>query len=221
MLQVHRVARAALLALASNLAFAQQANDAATPAPADTPALEASAPVAAAGTLVFEVLPFRSEITLKPKVENQLKTGGIEWGVKGGQLVVTMVNKRFIDFDIAHMTRYGQSETLSLPAGEYRITGVGLEMHTAFSVEKILAKGGYVNEDVIAFTIEPGKTTKVTIDPVIQKDNTFFVQWFMPALSTTITPEGGSATPARVINQREAASIAWPQYQGKLKFRAQ
>lgn len=221
MIQLHRIAVSALLAFASSLACAQDTGAPAAPLAADAQAPGASTATAATGMLVFDVLPFRSEVALKPKIENQLKTGGIEWGVKDGQLVVTMINKRFIDFDIAHMTRYGQSETLVLPAGEYRLTGVGLEMHTAFSVEKVLAKGGYVNEDVVVFTIEPGKTTKVTIDPVIQKDNTFFVQWFMPALLTTVTPEAGTATSPRVINQREATSIAWPQYQGKLKFHAQ
>ena len=215
-----RVAIAALLSLATNFAFAQQAGGAEAAPGSDVPPPQATAPVAATGTLVFDVLPFRSEIALKPKVESQLKSGAIEWGVKDGQIVITMVNKRFIDFDIAHMTRYGQSETVQLPAGEYRVTGLGLEMHTAFSVEKVLAKGAYVNEDILVLTIEPGKTTKLTIDPIIQKDNTFFVQFFMPALLTSITPPDGTATTPRVINQREATSIAWPQYNGTLKFRA-
>lgn len=212
---LRRFAIAALLALASTAAFAQDANGSASTGPADAGA----APVAATGTLNFNVLPFRSDANLPRKVISQLESGAIEWGQKGNQIVVTMVNKRFIDFDVNHMTRYGSAETLPLPAGTYRITGVGLEMHTAFSIDKVLAKGAYVNEDIIEFTIEPGRTTTLTIDPVIEKDATFFLSFYMPALMASISTEGGTPTQPRALNQREATSIAWPQYEGPLKFR--
>jgi hypothetical protein len=220
-----RAAVAALLAFGCSAAFAQASSDGTSPATdaggPNTTAAATAAPVAATGTLKVDVLKFRSEVTLQRKVISQLESGAIEWGLKDDLLVFTMVNKRFIDFNIAHMTRYGTAETLQLPAGTYRITGVGLEMHTAFSPEKILAKGAYVNEDVVTFTIEPGKTTTLTIDPVIKGDNTFFLKFFMPALATTVTPEGGTPTQPRILNQREATSIAWPQYNGALKFRPQ
>jgi hypothetical protein len=221
--RLFRAAVAALLVLGCSSAFAQAASDGAAPladaGSRDTTAPASVAPVAATGTLKVDVLKFRSEVTLQRKVVSQLESGAVEWGIKDGLLVFSMVNKRFIDFDIAHMTRYGAAETLQLPAGTYRITGVGLEMHTAFSPEKILAKGAYVNEDVVTFTIEPGKTTTLTIDPVIKADNTFFIKFFMPALVTTVTPEGGTPSQPRILNQREATSIAWPQYNGALKFR--
>jgi hypothetical protein len=172
------------------------------------------------GNLVFDVKPFRSEVELKPKIENQLKSGGIEWGLKDGQMVVTMVNKRFVNFDINHMTRFGQQETLQLPPGEYKITGIGLEMVTAFSPEKVLAKGGYLNLDVASFKIEEGKTTTVSIDPVIRKDMTFLMKWFVPTLLTTISTDAGSSEPV-ALNARQAGTVAWRDYNGPLKFVAE
>ncbi|MGY3265879.1 hypothetical protein [Lysobacter sp. HA35] len=173
----------------------------------------------ATGTLVLDVKPFQSEVTLKPKIQSQLESGGVEWGLKDHQMVVTMVNKRFVDFDIAHMTRYGRSETLALPPGEYSLTGIGLEMHTAFSPEKVLAKGAFVNADVVKFTIEPGKTTTLTMLPIIGRDMTFLIEWYMPALMTSVTTDA-AATPPVAINVRGDTSIAWPAYNGALKFKA-
>lgn len=171
------------------------------------------------GTLVVDVQAFTSEKELPKKVDKQLRNGGLEWGVKDGRVVFTMVAKQFIDFPINHMTRYGQSESLALPAGEYRITGIGLEMTTAFSVQKILDRGAFVNEDVLGFTIEPGKTTTLSIKPVIYRDATFALNFWMPTLQASVKPESvAEATPEKALNRREATSIAWPQYQGSLKF---
>jgi hypothetical protein len=171
-----------------------------------------------AGQLVVDVSPFTSEQTLPKKVDKQLRSGGIEWGVKDGLLVFTMVAKQFIDYPINHMTRYGQSETIELPAGDYRITGIGLEMTTAFSVQKILDKGAYVNEDVVAFRIEPGQTTTLHIKPVIYKDATFAVNFWMPTLMASLSTNGDSASPEIALNKRLPTSIRWPDYKGPLKF---
>lgn len=191
----------------------------ASPAIAQDTAASAATNTAATGTLVLDVKPFQSEVALKPKIQSQLESGGIEWGIKDGQMVVPMINKRFVDFDVSHMTRYGRSETLQLPPGEYAITSIGLEMHTAFSPEKVLAKGAYVNQDVVKFTIEPGKTTTVTMLPIIARDMTFLVEWYMPALRTTVTTDAGTTEPV-AINVRGAGSIAWPAYDGALKFKS-
>jgi len=215
MRNLYRAAFTAALLLFGQFASAQDATTPETNA-ATTNASQADAPPAI-GKLVFELKPFTSEVPLKPKIEAQLKSGGIEWGVKDGQLVVAVLNKRFLDFDISHMTRYGQSETLDLPAGEYRVTCVGLEMHTAFSVEKVLAKGGFFNENVVTFKIEPGKTTTLSINPIIRKDMTFLIEWYMPALMTSVVTEAGN-TEEKAINVRGPNSIAWPAYSGPLKF---
>lgn len=194
--------------------FAQEAAPAVQAAPATQPAPVAPA---ATGTLVVDIQPFTSETELPKKVSKQLANGGLEWGIKDNLVVFTMVGKQFVDFPINHMTRYGQNESLQLPAGEYRITGIGLEMSTGFSVQKILDKGAFVNENVMSFTIEAGKTTTLDIKPVIYKDKTFAVNFWMPTLVATTRTEAGTSAETQ-INTRGAASIAWPQYNGPLKF---
>lgn len=170
------------------------------------------------GTLVVDVKAFRSEKDLPKKVVKQLEKGGLEWGVRDRQLVFTMVAKQFIDFPISHLTRYGASETITLPAGEYKITGIGLELSTAFSVEKILEKGAYVNEDVVVFAIEPGKTTTLSIVPEIKIDRTFAVNFWVPSIMTSVVDEAGTAGEAVSLNDRRETSITWPNYSGPLKF---
>ena len=92
---------------------------------------------------------------LPAKVEAQLRTGGVEWGVQDHLLVFSTVNKQFVNFPITHLSRFGQSETLSLPAGDYRVTGIGLEANFGFNVLKLLDKGAFVNEDATACGSEP------------------------------------------------------------------
>jgi hypothetical protein len=203
--------KGALAALCLALCSTSFAQDAAQAEPA------APAAPAATGTLVVDIQPFTSETELPKKVSKQLANGGLEWGIKDNLVVFTMVGKQFVDFPINHMTRYGQNESLQLPAGEYRITGIGLEMSTGFSVQKILDKGAYVNENVMSFTIEAGKTTTLSIKPVIYKDKTFAVNFWMPTLVASTRTEAGTSTETQ-INTRGAASIAWPAYTGPLKF---
>jgi hypothetical protein len=197
------------LLLVVGLAPAASAQEQATP----------EAPVAATGTgtLVVDIKPFSSEKELPKKIDKQLRNGGLEWGVRDGLIVFTMVNKQFVDFPVNHMTRYGQSESLALPAGEYRITGIGLEMTAGFSVQKILDRGAFVNEDVVAFRVEPGKTTTITINPVIKRDNAFVVDYWVPTLMTRVSSDSGTVEET-ALNVRGEHSIAWPKYGGPLKF---
>lgn len=183
--------------------------------------VHAQEPGTATGTLVIDIKAFHSERELPSKAEQQLKNGGIEWGQRDQQIVFTMVNKRFIDFPVNHMTRYGQSESIQLPAGDYKITGIGLEMKFGFNPQKIVDKGGYVNEDILVVHIEPGKTTTLTIDPVIYKDNAFVVDFWMPTLNATVSVDGGPASPAIALTTRSDKSIVWGTYGGPLKFKSQ
>lgn len=183
------------MALSSGLAMAQQAM----------------------GKLVVDIQPFTSEVKLKKKIETTLKSGGIEWGAKDGQVVITAVNKRFVNFDIPNFTRYGTQTTIDLPAGDYSITTVGLIPSTAFSPEKILAKGGYFNVDVMSFRIEPEKTTTISIRPVIQKSSTLFLKFFIPELLTTISHEGVTSPEVSILEKSDK-TVAWPDYSGSLKF---
>jgi len=171
----------------------------------------------ATGTLVFDSKPFTSEIELREKVESQLKSGGLEWGVVGNEVVVTLVSKRFIAGDIPNLTRYGERKEIQLPAGKYTLTCVGLIPEGGFSVDKVLSKGAYFNEDVLSFEIEPGQATVLEVTSVIRKENTFLLKFFVPEVSVNVIANDidFGAVP---INLRDDKSVAWDDYTGPLKF---
>jgi hypothetical protein len=169
------------------------------------------------GTLIFDVKPFTSEVKLKEKIEKQLKTGGIEWGTAEGQLVVSLVNKRFIRFDLPNMTRYGESKSLELAPGSYRLSCVGFVPEGGFSVDKALRKGAYFNLDVLTFDVVAGRTITLEVYPTIQAESTFLLKFYVPQLLVKILDEG-TVRNESVINDRTAASIAWDDYDGPLKF---
>jgi hypothetical protein len=87
----------------------------------------------------------------------------------------------------------------------------------ATTVTAILDRGAFVNEDVVTFTIEPGKTTTLNINPVIKRDNAFVIDFWMPTMMASVAGESG-ASGETALNTRGATSIAWPQYSGPLKF---
>ena len=171
----------------------------------------------ATGTLVFDSKPFTSEVELKEKIEKQLKSGGLEWGVVGNELVVTLVNKRFINAEIPNLTRYGERKEIQLPAGQYTLTCVGLIPEGGLSVDKVLSKGAYFNEDVLSFTIEAGETTVLDVSSVIRRENTFLLKFFVPEVSVSVVANGVGFEP-QPINLRGDASVAWDDYSGPLKF---
>jgi hypothetical protein len=172
---------------------------------------------AATGTLVFDVKPFTSAVKLKEKIENRLKTGGIEWGAADGQLVITTVNKRFIRFDLPHMTRYGESKTLELAPGTYTLHAPSFIPEGGLSVEKALAKGAFFNMDLLTFEIAEGKSTTLEVHPTIQSESTFLLKFYMPQLLVKLV-EDGVVRQELVINERTDKSIAWNDYHGPLKF---
>lgn len=174
---------------------------------------------AATGTLVFDVKPFTSKVKLKEKIENRLKSGGIEWGAADGQLVVATVNKRFLRFELPHMTRYGESKTLELAPGSYTIHCAAFIPEGGLSVEKALAKGAFFNLDQMTFEIAEGKTTTLEVHPVIESESTFLLKFFMPELQLKLVEDGAIKQEA-VINNRVESSIAWNDYSGPLKFTA-
>lgn len=200
---------------------AQAASTPAAPAAQDAsaaPSAAVAAPVdLSPGTLVVEVTPFTSEKPLPAKIEQQLKSAAVEFGVRDHQVVFSTVAKQFIDFPLSHMVRYGQNESLSLPPGEYRITGIGLEVSFGFNVQKILNKGAFVNEDVMSFTIQPGKTTTLSIHAIYGRDTAGMTAFYLPNLMASLRTEAGN-TPEQALNVRGDHSIAWPDYHGGLKF---
>lgn len=171
----------------------------------------------ATGTLAFQIAEFTSEIQLPSKVERQLKTGGVEWGIHDNLLVVTMVAKQFINYEINQFTRFGASTSLTLPAGDYQLTTVGIVPKTAFSAQKMLERGAYFNENVLTFHIDPGKTTTLAVRPVVQRKATFFLNFYQAALLTSVVTEAGKSEEIS-ISEQTPASVAWPAYNGPLKF---
>ncbi len=172
------------------------------------------------GKITLDVQAFTSEVKLKKKIETTLKSGGLDWGVKDGQMIFTMVNKRFINFDMPNFTRYGTPTTIDVPAGEYHVTCVGFIPKTAFSPEKALAKGAYFNENIMQFSVSPNQTTTVKIRPVIQKNNTLFLKFFQPELLTSIELNGTTSDEVSITKQNDN-SVLWPAYNGNLKFKVE
>jgi hypothetical protein len=176
-----------------------------------------SAHALADGTLTIHVAPFESEVKLKDKVRKALEGGGMEWGVSGNRLVVSTVNKQFVGVTIDHLTRFGTDASMALPAGEYHISCVGMLYGGGLSVNKVLSKGGYFNEDVATFRIEDGKTTTLAVRPVIRTSSGMLLKVFMPEYLTKSALDGESSLEVS-INARTDKSVAWDDYKGDLKF---
>ena len=170
------------------------------------------------GTLAINIAPFTSEVKLKDKVRKQLEGGGMEWGYANNRLVVTSVNKQFVGPVIDHLTRFGTNASLTLPAGEYHISCVGMLYDGGLSVEKVLSKGAFFNENVLAFRIEDGKVTTLDVKPTIRASSGFFLKLFMPEYLATATLDGASS-PEVSLNSRTEKSVAWDDYSGDLKFK--
>lgn len=180
--------------------------------------LKAQTDIAAGtGILTFNLKPITSEVKLKKKIQKQLESGGPAWGIADRRMVFPLGNKRFINFDLPNFTHYGSVVTRALPAGDYVITCAGFAPTNTFSVEKALEKGAYINEDVLSFRIEPGKETTLNMLPIIRKDSTLFVKYFLPELVTSVNQQ----LPPVSINVRGEGSIAWPDYRGDLKFKSE
>ena len=179
-----------------------------------------AAPLAAYadGTLTINMAPFTSEVKLKDKVRKQLEGGGMEWGLAGNRLVVTSVNKQFVGPVIDHLTRFGTNASLTLPAGDYQISCVGMLYDGGLSVEKVLSKGAFFNENVLAFQIVDGKVTTLDIKPTIRASSGFFLKLFMPEYLATVTSDG-AVTQQVSLNSRTEKSVSWDDYHGDLKFK--
>lgn len=171
----------------------------------------------ATGKLVLDVKPFTSEVKLKPKVNDTLQHGALDWGAKDGRIVFTSVAKQYINFDMTHFTRFGESTELDLPPGDYKVSCAGLVPHTAFSPQSMLSKGGFFNIDVMTVHVEAGKTTTITINPVIRKQATFLLNFFQAEFLATSTIDG-ITSPEVSLNMQTPTSVKWDDYHGDLKF---
>jgi hypothetical protein len=169
------------------------------------------------GTVVFDVKPFTSQVELEEKVRNELESGGVKWGAQDGQLVVSMVNPRFVHFDLPFVTGYGSRREIELPPGTYRLSCVGYIAEGGFSVEKALRKGAYFNLDVLSFRVVAGKMTVLEVEPTVRAPAEAFVKHALPELRVKVTEDGVVGAEA-VINERTGTSVPWDNYEGSLKF---
>lgn len=170
------------------------------------------------GKLTINVAPFESEVELKEKIRKQLEGGGMEWGLTGNRLVVTMVNKQFVGPTINQLTRFGTNTSIDLPAGDYQISCVGMVYEGGLSVTKVLSKGGYFNENVMAFHVAEGKTTTLDVRPMIRKSSGMLLKVFMPEYIARSTLELDMSAEVS-LNSRSDKSVAWDDYNGDLKFK--
>lgn len=170
------------------------------------------------GTLLFDLKSYVSEVKLKEKVQKDLEHAGIEWGVTGDILVISFVNKKYVNTETPYMTRYGDKKTIELSPGQYKITCIGfIPEGSSMNVQKVLSKSAFFNDGILSFKVASGKTTTVEILPVFQKHSTLLVKMFLPELRTKVI-EDGAVQGEAVINDRTSKSIPWDEYSGPLKF---
>lgn len=177
----------------------------------------------ATGTLVMEVDKLQSEVPLSKELQELIRTGGVDWGIKGNELVLTVVDTRYLDFDYGFTTRYGYRHALQLPVGTYRITAVSREPRRSYSEQRLLDRATFVNRNVASFTIEAGKTVTVRVGPVIMDEDALNPEVFIPTLFASVSSAdggapGGAAPRRKAVTLRDNSSTAWPDYRGPIKF---
>lgn len=177
----------------------------------------------ATGTLVMEVDKLQSEVPLSKELQELIRTGGVDWGIKGNELVLTVVDTRYLDFDYGFTTRYGYRHALQLPVGTYRITAVSREPRRSYSEQRLLDRATFVNRNVASFTIEAGKTVTVRVGPVIMDEDALNPAVFIPTLFASVSSAdggapGGAAPRRKAVTLRDYSSTAWPDYRGPIKF---
>lgn len=176
------------------------------------------------GTLVVQVERLQSDVPLNKELKQQIKTGGIAWGVNGTTLVVTVIDPRYLEFDYGFTTRFGYRHALQLPVGTYQLTAVGREPRRSYSEERLLDRATYLNKDVAVVKIEAGRTTTLEVEPVILDEDSLNPTPFIPTVFAAVSaPADADATagktPKRLpISLRDSNSVAWPDYHGPLKF---
>ncbi|MFI8719449.1 hypothetical protein ACIGHF_16405 [Stenotrophomonas sp. NPDC077464] len=177
----------------------------------------------ATGTLVMEVEKLQSDVPLGKELQELIRTGGVDWGIKGNELVLTVVDPRYLEFDYGFTTRYGYRHALQLPVGTYRVTAVSREPRRSYSEQRLLERATFLNRNVASFTVEAGKTITVQVAPVILDEEALNPAVFIPTLFASVsdaggTVPGGAAPRPKAITLRDESSTAWPDYHGPLKF---
>jgi len=179
------------------------------PAPAES---------AATGTLVVDVQEYTSEVKIKKKIAKQLRRGAVMWGMLDNLLVISNVSQQYVKPILSNSTRYGEQEQFELEAGNYKITCIGyFQKMVSSDVDVILSKSAYFNEEIMTFTILPGKITTLEIRPVIKKQGSWPAKLYVAEYTVRVIEDGVEMAEA-MISERTADSIAWDDYWGPLKF---
>jgi hypothetical protein len=175
------------------------------------------------GTLIVKVENYTSDGKMSKRVQKLLEHAGMRWGVLEGNVVITQVKEDLIKANLPYLTRDGEQTSVEMKAGAHTITCVGYEFDsTSRDVDKTLSKSAYFNQDVLAFTILPGKTTTLDITPDYERQSQWWrlskVTIYLPDLKVRVLEDGVPGGEAIVISQRTPKSVPWDDYHGPLKF---
>jgi hypothetical protein len=188
-------------------------------------ALGALRPVSAqqSGNLVFDLKNYTSAAKLPKNAQKSLEHAGILWGMLDNTLVIPMVDSKYVKADVPNLTRFGEQKTLELKPGTYTITCIGYEFSsTSRDIDKVLAKSAFFNNDVVTFSVLPGKTTTLEISPIYEAESQWRVlskfTFFLPDLKIHVLEDGIPKGEDIVVNRRTDKSVAWDDYHGPLKF---
>jgi hypothetical protein len=174
------------------------------------------------GSLVLDLKSLKSDVKIKKNIEKQLANAGLRWTIVDNTVVIPMIDEKFVRPELANVTRYGETDAIDLKPGKYSITCIGYA-HSSNSrdVDKVLSASAFFNEGAVTFIVEPGKTTTLEIEPVLQKQkkSSFLIKTkvYVPDLRTKVVVDGEESEVV-IINQRIDSSIAWDDYSGSLKF---
>jgi hypothetical protein len=175
------------------------------------------------GTLVFDLKNYTSDAKLPKRNQKQLEHAGFRWGMLDSTVLIPTVNEKLVKADLPYFTRFGEQKKLEMKPGQYTITCIGFEFASASSdLEKTLTKSAFFNNDVVTFTVLPGKTTTLEISPMYVAES----QWriltkltmFIPDLEVRVLEDGTPKGENVVINRRTPKSVGWDDYHGPLKF---
>jgi hypothetical protein len=175
------------------------------------------------GTLVVDLKNYTSDAKMPKKAQKELEHAGIHWGMLDNTVLISLVNPRFVKADTPYLTRFGELKTLEMKDGRYTITCIGYEIRSGSAdIDKVLAKNAFFNNDVVTFTVLPGKTTTLEISPVYKAESKWLVlskfTIFLPDLKVRVLEDGTPNGEEVEISRRTAKSVAWDDYHGPMKF---
>jgi hypothetical protein len=175
------------------------------------------------GKLIFKALEYTSEAKLKKNIVKQLEHAGILWGHNDTCLIVSLVNRKYVNADLNELTRYGDEKEVELKPGSYTITCIGYILNSVSKdIDVVLSKSAYFNLDILSFEIKSDQTTLIEILPVMQKQVkrgfSSGLKMYLPDYHTKII-ENEKVLAEAIINLETDKSIQWDDYNGPLKFK--